>query len=344
MSQPPPHNSTEPERLTLAQHLTAWLARARPTLKPSAYRSYEQTARLYLIPGLGHHRLARLNPAAVQAFLDAKRAEITRTGRPFSARSIAIMRDVLRQALDDAEALGLVPRNVGKLVRPPRGKVRSAQSLTTAQARVLLAAIRGDRLEALYRLCLALGLRQGEALGLHWADVDLDRRSLVVHEEVQRVTGEGLVFQEPKSAESARTIKLPQFLVGVLRAHKAQQNELRLASGPHWADQGLVFCTRTGRPFDGPNVTKYFQRHVTRAGLPHMTYHDLRHSAVSFMAAEGVPIEVARAILGHADARLTMNVYRHVLQEEHAHAADALDRLFARHEAHRITTPGERAG
>ena len=75
-------------------------------------------------------------------------------------------------------------------------------------------------------------------------------------------------------------------------------------------------------------MTKYFQRHLNCAGLPHLRFHDLRHSAVSFMAAEGVPLEVARAILGHSDARLTANVYRHVLPEEHDRAAEVMERLF----------------
>jgi integrase len=93
-------------------------------------------------------------------------------------------------------------------------------------------------------------------------------------------------------------------------------------------DHDLVFATRFGTPYDGPNVTKQFQAHLARVGLPPMRFHDLRHSAVSFMAAEGVPVEVARAILGRSDARLTLNVYRHILDEEHDRAADVLERLY----------------
>lgn len=90
----------------------------------------------------------------------------------------------------------------------------------------------------------------------------------------------------------------------------------------------MTISTRYGTPFDGPNVTRHFQRHLDRVGLPQMRFHDLRHSAISFLAAAGVPLEVAQRIAGHSDARLTANVYRHILPEEHDRAAGAMDRRF----------------
>jgi len=317
------------ERLTVGVFLTTYLTTIRPVVRPSTYRSYEQNIRLYLIPTLGRRRLAKLTPQDVQAFLDAKAKEKTRTGKPFSESSLRLMRAVLRQALGQAEAWDQLPRNVAKLARPPKGARRRAQILTAAQATTLLTAIRGDRLETLYRVALALGLRQGEALGLRWEHVDLEEGTLVVCEAMQRVQGEGLVVVEPKSDAGMRTIKLPQFLVDQLRAHRQRQDAQR-REATRWEDRDLVFCTRYGTPFDGPNVTRYFQRHLNRVGLPHLRFHDLRHSAISFLAAAGVPLEVAQRIAGHSDARLTANVYRHILPEEHDRAAEAMERRFGK--------------
>ena len=263
----------------------------------------------------------------MQAFLDGKAQEITRTGKPFSAASLQRMRAVLRQALGQAEAWDQLPRNVAKLARPPKGARRRAQILSAAQAESLFAAIRGDRLETLYRVALTLGLRQGEVLGLRWEHVDLAAGSLAVREAMQRVQGAGLVAVEPKSDAGLRTIKLPHFLIELLREHRQRQDAAR-REATRWAERDLVFCTRYGTPFDGPNVTKYFQRHLDGAGLPHLRFHDLRHSAISFLAAVGVPLEVAQRIAGHSDARLTANVYRHILPEEHDRAAEAMDRRF----------------
>lgn len=315
------------ERLTVKEFLTTYLATIKPGVRPSTYRSYEQNVRLYLIPALGRRPLAKLTPQEVQAFLDAKAKEKSRTGKPFSAASLQRMRAILRQALGQAEAWDQLPRNVAKLAKPPKGKRRKAKVLSAVQAESLLAAIKGDRLEALYRVALTLGLRQGEVLGLRWEHVDLKAGTLLVCEAMQRVKGEGLVAVEPKSDAGTRTIKLPKFLVELLRAHEVAQAEERLGA-TKWADRGLVFCTKRGTPFDGPNVTRYFQRHLDRVGLPHMRFHDLRHSAISFLAASGVPLEVAQRIAGHSDARLTANVYRHILPEEHDRAAEAMERRF----------------
>ena len=318
---------TTNERTTVGEFLASYLATIAPVVRPSTYRSYEQNIRLYLIPALGRRSLAKLTPREVQAFLDGKAKEKTRTGEPFSAASLQRMRAVLRQALGQAEAWDQLPRNVAKLARPPKGARRRARILTAAQAEALLAAVRGDRLETLYRVALTLGLRQGEVLGLRWESVDLATGTLAVREAMQRVKGAGLVAVEPKSEAGTREIKLPRFLVTLLHEHRRRQDAQR-REATRWADRDLVFCTRYGTPLDGPNVTKYFQRHLDRVGLPHLRFHDLRHSAISFLAAAGVPIEVAQRIAGHSDARLTANVYRHILPEEHDRAAEAMDRRF----------------
>ena len=123
-----------------------------------------------------------------------------------------------------------------------------------------------------------------------------------------------------------------------LKAHRTQQEQGR-GSGRR-EEHDLVFCTRYGTPLDGPNVTRYFQRLLEHDELPVMRYHDLRHSAASFLAAQGVPITVAKEILGHSDIRLTANVYTHVLDAAKREAADAMDRLFAESQ-NRITTNRE---
>lgn len=314
------------ERKTVGKFLTEeWLPSVKPHVRASTYRSYEQNARLYLVPALGHHKLTALQPGHVETLMQAKTADGL---KPLSVRRFVV---ILRLALKMAEARGLVARNVAKLVKPPRMAHRELTILDPQQASLFLAGARGDRLEALYTVALTLGLRQGEALGLRWADVDLDVRTLTIREAMQRVgkvsAGGGLRHVETKSATSRRTLALPAVIVLALKAHRARQEDER-TSGP-WAERGLVFCTRYGKPLDGSNVTKYFQKLLTRAGLPHMRYHDLRHSAASFLAAQGVPITVAKEILGHSDIRLTANVYTHILDQAKRDAADAMDRLFA---------------
>ncbi len=121
----------------------------------------------------------------------------------------------------------------------------------------LLEAARGDRYEALYVLCLMAGLRQGEALGLKWSDIDLDAGTLRVNRQLQRVRRDGdksgtLVFSEPKNA-SRRAVGLPQRAVGALRSHRKRQLEEKLRA-PDCEDTGLVFANSKGNPLEAQNV------------------------------------------------------------------------------------------
>lgn len=287
------------ERKTVGVYLTdEWLPAIKPRVRASTYRSYEQNVRLYLVPALGHHRLATLQPEHVEQLMAARTADGL---KPLSVRRFLV---ILRLALKAAEARGLVARNVAKLVAPPRVEHRE------------------------------LTILQGEALGLRWSDVDFNTRTLIIREAMQRVgkvgDGGGLRRVETKSASSRRSLALPAVIVMALKAHRARQDDERGAG--RWEEHDLVFCTRYGTPLDGPNVTRYFQKLLSGAGLPAMRYHDLRHSAASFLAAQGVPITVAKDILGHSDIRLTANIYTHVLDAAKRDAADAMDRLFPQHQ------------
>ncbi|HET8631551.1 MAG TPA: site-specific integrase, partial [Thermomicrobiales bacterium] len=198
-----------------------------------------------------------------------------------------------------------------------------------AEARRFLDAARGNRLEALYRVALSLGLRQGEILGLQWADVDLDAGTLAVRRQLQRVDG-AFRLMELKTAQSRRTLALPAALLAALREHRRRQLEERLLAGERWrgAAWDLVFCTRYGTPLDARNLVIYFKALLTRAGLPDIRFHDLRHSCISLLAAQGVSDRVAMEIAGHSQISLTKNIYTHVYDEAKRQAAEAMDRLL----------------
>jgi len=174
---------------------------------------------------------------------------------------------------------------------------------------------------------VALGLRQGEALGLRWEDVDLDRRLLRVSFALQRVDGE-LILVEPKTARSRRTMRLPAAVAAILREHRTRQVQERLLAGSGWRERGLVFTTRSGGPLDGSAVTKDFQRCLAAAGLPKMRFHELRHSAASLMLAQGLPLRTVMEVLGHSTITLTANTYSHLLPSLMDEAADAIDRVL----------------
>ena len=323
------------ERQATGAFLEGWLATIRPTVRPTTFVSYEGHVRRHLRPALERVPLAKLTPQHVRELLAAK------LEAGLSPRTVQYVQAVLRAALNQALRDGLVARNVAMLVSGPRVRRHEIQPLGPEEARRLLDAARGDRLEALYTVATMLGLRQGEALGLRWSDVDLEAGTLRVTRTLQRIPkmlrgdddrgrGTRYVLAEPKTSGSRRTVVMPRTVAAALTAHRIRQIEERLAAGPAWQPSwDLVFATSIGTPLDARNVTKGFQALVSRAGLPRLRFHDLRHSAATLLLAQGIPPRVIMETLGHSQISMTMNLYAHVLPTLQREAADRMDELFA---------------
>ncbi len=310
------------ERQTVAQFLTHWLEDiGRPSLRPRTFSSYQMIITHHLIPVLGRIRLAKLSPQDVQTYMNEKRES------GLSPRTVTYHRAVLRKALNDGLRWGVVVRNVAALARPPKRVKPERRYLTPEEARSFLSAVAGHRLEALFTVALAVGLRQGEALGLRWEDVDLEKGIISTRVQLQRIDGH-LRLVDLKSETSHRSIALPEVALHALQDHRRRQLEERLAEGPRWEDHGLVFTTGLGRPLDPRNITTQFHRLRDAAGLPWLTFHGLRHGFGSLLAAQGVHPRVAMELMGHSQIGLTMEIYTHVAPELAHEAASKIDDIL----------------
>jgi integrase len=319
------------ERLTLGDFLDRWLNDCvKTSVRPKTYCSYSQIARLYLKPDLGHVSLAKLSPHQVQLFLNRRYVSGGEDGKPLSARTIQYVRAVLRKALGQALKWGHVARNVALLADPPRARRPELQHFTAEQVVAFLKQIKGNRLEALYTVALAMGLREGEAFGLRWSDIDFDARILHVRVALQRLEGKAQLV-ETKTKESRRSLAVPDLIITGLRAHRVRQLKEKLEAGDKWQTwEGgpLVFTTPIGTPLDPSNVLKQFQSTLKVAGLPKLRFHDLRHSCATLLLAQGVSPRAIMEILGHTTITITMNSYTRVLTPTLRAAADSMDRLL----------------
>ena len=318
------------ERETTAQFLQRWLTDVvRPGVRPRTYEAYSLNVRR-LLPHIGKTRLATLSPAAIQAAYGALLGKSTSpSGKGLSRRSVEQAHTVLHTALRYAVRARLIPFNPSEAATPPRPERKEMQTLDAGQVQQLLQTSTSDRLHALWTLLATTGLRLGEATGLRWDDLELTTGRLTVRRALQRQRGNGLVLVEPKTARSRRTIHVAPCALDALRHHRARQAEMRLAAGPAWQDQGLVFCTGGGGPLDPARVNEAFHRALARAELPRRRVHDLRHSAASLLLALGVPVHDVSAILGHCQASVTLNVYAHATASGQADAILRLDALLA---------------
>lgn len=182
-------------------------------------------------------------------------------------------------------------------------------------------------------LCLTAGLRQGEALGLKWSDIDLDAGTLRVNRQLQRVRRDGdragsLVFSKPKNA-SRRAVGLPPRAVRALREHRKRQLEEKLRASAEWQDNDLVFTNSKGKPLEAQNVlNRSFKPLLELAGLLPIRFHDLRHTCLSLLAERGEPIRDLQALAGHASAAFTLQRYTHHYGTSADRTARAMDSIL----------------
>lgn len=313
---------TDSRGQSVGEFLDRWLTdTVKPNVRPWTFAGYEVHVRLHLKPALGRIPLDKLTPLHVQEMVNAK----IRQG--LKPKSIRYIRGTLRSALNHAVKWDLVGRNAAALVETPRVEQFEINPLTPDEARSFLASLKGDRLEALYSVALAMGLRQGEALGLRWQDIDLKMGYLRVNKQLQRFDGE-FELVEPKTRRSKRSLAMPKSIADQLVAHRSRQLKEKADADGRWHDSDLVFTTSTGKPLDGTVVTHRFHRLLTRAGLAQRRFHDLRHSCATLLLVQGVSPRVVMDVLGHSQIGLTMNTYAHVIPEMRKEAAERMEDLL----------------
>ena len=169
-------------------------------------------------------------------------------------------------------------------------------------------------MEALYVLATTTDMRQGELLGLKWEDINLEAGTLQVRHTLSTQVGKGFFFSPPKIAKGRRSIKLPEVAKGSSRKHHEAQLEERTKPGGMWEDNDLAFTTRVGTPLRRQElVTRSFKALLSKAGLPDIRFHDLRHTCATLLLGEGVHAKLVQELLGHATISITLDTYSHVL-------------------------------
>lgn len=309
-------------RETVGEYLESWLATSiEQRCRPRTVASYRETCRRYIVPAIATVPLTKLTPEQVARML----GRLTARG-DLSPTTVRYVCSVLRIALGRALKQGKVMRNVATLVDAPAKATPEIRPLDVAQVGTFLASVAGDRLEALYTVAIATGLRQGELFALRWSDVDVEAGTLTVRHTLERGTCR---LAEPKTRRARRTVRLGPTSLATLREHRRVQLEERVAAGRRWRDLDLVFATAIGSPLDSRNVTHGLQVKLAAAGLPRQRFHDLRHATATLLIEQGEDLGVVSRILGHADFRTTSDVYAHLTAKMTERAAERMDVIVA---------------
>ncbi|MGB0681475.1 MAG: site-specific integrase [Magnetovibrionaceae bacterium] len=313
-------------KVTLKDFLGRWLDHIATKVAPKTFERYEQLITNNINPALGSVKLSNLKAVNI----DQAWSKLMQDGRldgkgGLSAQTVQHCHRLLKQTLDQAVRWQLLNRNPADAVEPPRVPRNAPTVLDVDQTVVLLEAIRDTQFYMPTLIALTTGLRRGEVLALTWGQINLDQRTLVVSRSVEQTKKGGIRIKEPKS-KKARQVIIPSILEGELRQHRKVQAEQLLKLGVR-QDQGTPVCCRgDGSLLNPEDLSRRFPEAVVRAGLPRVTFHQLRHSHATQLLLSGVHPKVAQERLGHSSIGITMDLYSHViggLQEEAANRVDS---------------------
>ncbi len=335
--------------ITLAQWLEHWLEAVLPmTARWKTLATYRSQIHVHVLPTLGGWRLGELRPEHLEEHY--RRMQL----QGHSTHVIRAVHRVLRSSLNEAVRRRRLTVNPLLVARPPRVEDMEVEPLSVEDCRRVLAAAQTTVHPARWSIALSLGLRQGEALGLMWSDIDFDQGVLRVRRSVQRHTwshgcptidgepscgrrrgaecesrhGGGLVLVEPKTKASKRSIVLPQPLVDELRAHRAGVKRQRLACGTGWdSTHDLVFPAPTGGPIDPAYDNREWNRLIGQAGVRDVRLHDARHTAATLLLLQNVDIRTVMSIMGWTEMA-TAQRYTHAVDDLRRRAASQMGALL----------------
>ncbi len=293
-------------------------------VRPSSHQTYRGYIYHHIKPHIGNIPLAKLTTLDLQRLYRkllgngrVERLESKKQPVGLSPKTVRNIHQILSSALNFAKRQRLIVNDPADGCALPRLERKEMKTLTKEQLAAFFREARETGVFEMYYVELATGLRRGELLGLKWEDIDLERGNLRVRRQVARINGE--VIEAPlKTKNSYRTLPLADGTVAVLKGQKKK------AGNSPW-----VFPSPTGGPISPDSVLHMLHRVLDRAGLPHIRFHDLRHTFATLALQNGVDIKTVSGMLGHYSAGFTLDTYAHVTTQAQRQAAGTIEEVLS---------------
>lgn len=304
-------------------------------IKPSTFERYEGIYRNYIKNSILYGlKLSELKSIQIQRYYN----KLLKDGK--SSNVINNLNKLIKYFLNYAVDEGYLIKNPcnGKTIVIPGESVKETEVRPFTDDEIILfrAVLDSHRLKALFLLDLATGLRQGELLGLKWSDIDMINNELHVNRNIKQVSiisADGTrkyktIEQIPKTKGSIRTVPIPDNLINILRAHSSIQKQEKLKAGSAYKVSDFIFTTEVGTTIDARNITKQYERLLTRAKIEYRKFHSMRHTYATKLFERNVKLKTVSELLGHSNIAITADIYTHVMPKEKNDAADKINDLF----------------
>lgn len=295
-------------------YLRSWLDGVRRKVDEVTYQGYEVLALRQVVPWFEKRgvKLADVTLELLQEYVDEKASSGRKDGMGgLSPRSLRLHKNILFQTLTEAVKGGLLPSNPCQHVVLPKSVRYESHFYTADQLNQFFQAIRDEPLYPLLKITAIYGLRRSEVLGLKWDSIDFDAGTVTIRHTVSKVT-KAVEKDKTKNATSYRSFPLTEEARTIFQTAQAEEKEKRRLCGRQYQENDYVFKWDDGRPYSPDYITKKFPALLKAHGMPHIRLHELRHSCASLLINAGFTLKDVQEWMGHADIKMTANIYGHL--------------------------------
>lgn len=307
------------DKLTVNTWILRWLNEYKKgQLGQGTFDNYESYINNHVIPNIGEIELSKLTTDHIQKLYN-KLGENgnVKTGKGLTGKTIRRIHILIHAALGQAMNNGYITKNVSYNVKLPKEINKEMQSLSIEEVNKFLTSCQDDRLYVAFLLVCNTGLRRGELLALRWRDIDFENGKLYVRQAIKQIKNRDenddeklkLVFGEPKTEKSKRSIPLSQASIDELIIHRKNQTEEKLKIGEYYQDNDLVFSNIDGTPIRSINFSNYFRTLLKKLEIKDVRFHDIRHTVASILLELNEHPKVVQELLGHSNISTTLNIY-----------------------------------
>ncbi|USK71247.1 site-specific integrase [Peribacillus asahii] len=314
----------KPNKILFGDYLlNQWLEDKQTKVKKQTLNTYRWIVEKHIVPSLGNIEMNLITPMAIQKLYN----RLTKD-RILSDENIQKVHTLINDSLKKAERWGLISRNPASLVDRPKAEKKEISVWNVQEVQTFLKYAKDyNRYYIAFLLALTTGMRQGEILGLRWKDIDFGQGCLRITQTLS-VDGKELL-PYTKTRAGTRTVDLPDETIGALLIHKKIIDKEKLELGiDQYQDYDLVVCTSTGTPTNKSNIRRSFKAIIKKAKLPKIRFHDMRHTHATLLLLQGVNPKIVSERLGHADVRITLDTYSHLLPSMQKETARNFGRML----------------
>lgn len=309
--------------VTFDIYIAQWLQAQKPFLKESTYYGYTKVIKKHICPYFEKNciKLTELKHQDIQAYYNSL------LEKGLSATTIKRHHANIRKALQDALINGLVPCNEADLVKLPKAKKYNPAIYNGEQLKKMLDIVKGTTIETAIIITYYYALRRAEVCGLKWTDIDFSNRIMYIRNT--RTTAKAEVYQNStKNSSSTRQQPLDDFMFNYLKSLKEKQEQDKKFFGDCYVDSGYICRWDDGRELKVSYVSHKFSELMRNNNMPHIRFHDIRHSTATNLLENGTDLKVIQEFLGHSSISTTANFYLHPNIEKKKEAVSILNAII----------------